>query len=372
LGLTRNRVLEITGVTRHQYYYQPKNSLKRGRKASTQTLKVQKDDVIKCTNEQVVQEISKQQANPDLACGYHKMTFVLMQKGYIINHKKVNRLMEENQLLLDKPKNKTKQYAKYRMVTPKNPLEVMEMDIKMIWCSEHRRHVYNLTIIDTFTRVALFWEVGYHMKKEQILRAWKMIIEHILQPAGRYQSDIHVEIRNDNGPQFSAKELRAFFLENGLNHIFTHPYTPQENGHVESFHAILSKAISNLAFWSISDVENRLEIFYENYNSNRIHSSIGNLQPTLFWQLWNQNKIKRIEISKRKIKFKLTFPYQQLSGNMNLREVPCLSFDDLDGNQTENKKVDELITLKNNHRSKNHHQLFPAVDKSMNEKLIFV
>jgi transposase InsO family protein len=31
------------------------------------------------------------------------------------------------------------------------------------------------------------------------------------------------------------KLIQEFFKENYLNQVFTHPYTPQENGHIESF-----------------------------------------------------------------------------------------------------------------------------------------
>jgi transposase InsO family protein len=51
---------------------------------------------------------------------------------------------------------------------------------------------------------------------------------------------INIEVRNDNDSRFSAKLIQEFFKENYLNQVFTHPYT-QENGHIESFHAILAK-----------------------------------------------------------------------------------------------------------------------------------
>ena len=365
-------MLQITGMTRHQYYYQPKAAIKRGRKPSCGTLKLVDGNKVMCDNSEVVSVIESRQLDIDLASGYHRMTFALMLMGYIINHKKVYRLMTEKGLLLAKPTKKDKQYAKYRIVTPKGPLQVFEMDIKMIWCAEHKRFGYNLTILDTFTRVAIFWEVGYSMKQEQILKAWEMIIEHILQPAGLCSSELHIEVRNDNGPQFSATKLRAFFAENGLNHVFTHPYTPQENGHVESFHAILGNTVDNYCFWTLSELEKRLEQFYDNYNNRRIHASVANLPPNLFWRLWTHDKIKRTELSKRKVKFSLQMNYQEISGNMIPREVPCYSFDDLDGHQIELKKVDELITLKNNHRYKNHRRSFPADDKIIKEMSKFV
>ena len=75
------------------------------------------------------------------------------------------------------------------------------------------------------------------MKSRQVKQAWEEVIANYLQPADLLRKQIHIEIRNDNGPQFGAKIIRQFFKENHLNQVFTHPYTPQENGHIESFHS---------------------------------------------------------------------------------------------------------------------------------------
>jgi hypothetical protein len=67
-------------------------------------------------------------------------------------------------------------------------------------------------------------------------------------------------------------------------------------------------------------------VFYEKYNNVRLHGSIANLTPALFWELWNKGLILRKVNEKTKhVKFNLMIPYQQLSGNGNLREVPCLN-----------------------------------------------
>jgi hypothetical protein len=39
----------------------------------------------------------------------------------------------------------------------------------------------------------------------------------------------------------APKRFREFFVENHQSSVYLHPYTPQENGHIESFHAILAK-----------------------------------------------------------------------------------------------------------------------------------
>ena len=119
--------------------------------------------------------------------------------------------------------------------------------------------------------------------------------------------------------------IQEFFKDNHLNQVFTHPYTPQENGHVESFHNILSNALGNQSYWNLDQLTTTLTIFYEKYNNTRLHGSIANLPPKLFWELWEKKMITREVKKHNKVKFILNIAYQQLSDNANLREVPCLN-----------------------------------------------
>tara|TARA_B110000211_G_C14026705_1_gene530196 strand:+ start:510 stop:1478 length:969 start_codon:yes stop_codon:yes gene_type:complete len=295
-------------------------------------------------NSQVLTDITNYQLDKDTDYGYHKMTSQLHQIGYYINHKKVYRLMKEEDLLKDKHKKASKTYAKYRIVCPESPLSLIEMDIKQVWITENRSHAYILTIIDTFTRFVLHRTVGFSMKSVQVKKAWEYVIENYLQPADLLNSKINIEVRNDNGPQFIAKTVRDFFETNHLNQVFTHPYTPQENGHIESFHAILSNSLGKNPYWSLQELESKLDNFYPKYNSVRLHGSIANLTPYKFWILWENKLIERTVLKRKKVKFKLKIPYQKLSGKLNLKEVPCLFFDGLNIYQKAHKKVDELVT----------------------------
>lgn len=321
-GLTRDKVLDITGVSKHILYYKP-NGSRTGRAPSQQTLKYTSEGVVSVDNEELLQEIRRIQLDPDTNYGYRKTTVHLMQKGYVINHKKVHRLMKESQLLKEKRKFNGKSYVKYRKIAPEAPLHVLEMDIKQVWITEHRRHAYILTVLDTFTRVALHYSVGYSIKKREVKAIWEKVIVDYLQEADLLSKGVHIEVRNDNGPQFSATEIQEFFKENYIHQVFTHPYTPQENGHIESFHNILKHALGKQIFWSLSELEKRLEIFYTKYNTQRLHSSIAYLSPMQFWKLWEEDKIKKVVIGERKYKFKLLIPYQKISGNGNQREVSC-------------------------------------------------
>lgn len=153
------------------------------------------------------------------------MTKQLQQEGFVINHKKVNRLMKENQLLVPKKK-KVKQYAKYRLLTPNLPLEMLEMDIKFVWVESEKKHAYILTVLDVFTRTALAWHVGFSIKQHKVKRVWEQVIENHLQPNNMLKKGIAIEVRNDNDPRFSAKTVQKIFAKNYLNQVFTHPLYP--------------------------------------------------------------------------------------------------------------------------------------------------
>lgn len=335
--MKRDTGLSIAGITKHQYYYRPKGT-KRGRKASEATFKVDGNNNEKIPNSNVVETIKEIQEDPDTDYGYRKMTVALMILGFIINHKKVYRLMKENLLLKDFAKKAQRTFVKYRKVLPKGPLQVIEMDIKYVWVNQYSRYAFVLTVIDTFTRAVLAWEVAYQIKQALVKQVWEKVINKYLQSYDCLNRDIQIEVRNDNDSRFIAKSVQAFFVENKLNQVFTHPYTPQENGHIESFHSILSQKLKRYNFWSLEDLEQTLVLFYEKYNNHRLHSSVLNLPPMVFWDCWNRGLVKtEINEKKRTMKHFLKIPYHQLSGNMSLRAVPCSQPKTLDGFEDEKK-----------------------------------
>lgn len=335
--MKRDDALTIAGITKHQYYYRASGTTK-GRRASEITLKIENDNIEKTPNYMVVGAIKEIQEDPDTDYGYRKMTYALMILGFIINHKKVYRLMKENLLLKDVAKKAQRTFVKYRKVLPTEPLQVIEMDIKYVWVAQYSRYAFVFTIIDTFTRAVLGWEVAYQMKQALVKQVWEKVINNYLQPYDCLKRNIHIEIRNDNDSRFIAKSVQSFFAENHLNQVFTHPYTPQENGHIESFHSILSQKLKRYNFWSLEDLEQTLVLFYEKYNNHRLHSSVLSLPPMIFWDCWNNNLIKtEVNEEKRTIKHFLKIPYHKLSGNMSLRAVPCSQTKTLDGFEDEIK-----------------------------------
>ncbi len=252
--------------------------------------------------------------------------------------------MKQTDLLVYKAVKQPKNYVKYRIVSPTKPLSHLEMDIKFMWVEEYRTHAFILTILDIFTRRVLAWHLGMSITQHTVKEVFSHVIIDHLQPADMLSQGIHIEIRNDNDKRFSAHMVQEFFKENFLNQVFTHPYTPEENGHIESFHSILSEKLKNQHFETLEQLEQRLISFYNNYNNHRLHGSICGLHPQLFTQEWHKGNIKRIELDNRKVKFKLLIPKYQISDNENPEGASCYENEPLDGASFQKRKVDGATT----------------------------
>ena len=347
LGLKVKDALGICDLSRHQYYYQPTGK-KPGPPASMITQKREGQKIVEVDNKEVVEKIKENQLDFELCYGYQKMTKELQLQGYYINKKKVYRIMNENQFLRPKVKITGKTYVKFRKVCPLGLYEVMEMDIKFKWIESTMSYAYILTILDVFSRKVLNWHVGMSITQHTVRAIWEEIIINHLQPYDTLNRGVRLEIRNDNDKRFSAHSVQKFFRENYIDQVFTRPYSPQENGHVESFHSILGSSIDGVDFYNLIDLERHLVLFYEKYNNARLHSSIANLSPNIFIEQWEKGNILQcVDWDRKQTKFKLIIPYQEVfntSGNVNQREASCLDWEPLNGASNPGK-VSGAITV---------------------------
>lgn len=64
-------------------------------------------------------------------------------------------------MLLEDPRKQTgRNFVTYGRVAPKKPLRLIEMDIKYFWIHGTRKYAFVLTILDTFTRYVLSWDMA--------------------------------------------------------------------------------------------------------------------------------------------------------------------------------------------------------------------
>lgn len=291
-GLRTTPALEAADLPRSTYYYKPHPG-PRGKVKSTHTSKIDGSNV---SNEEVTMRIEEILNRPFIDYGYDRMTMALKREGYVINKKKVYRLMKEAKWLYPKkPLNwvKKKEYVKFTVPLPNAPYEIVEMDIKYIYVDGAGRNAYLLTLLDTFHRGALGWSLDYTMKaihvKELLMEIMK---DHRIKL---------VKIRTDNGPQFIAHLLRQSLEELNVEHEFIRPATPEQNGHIESFHSLLERRVVNQ--YEFEDIKNAREVFtqfYEVYNNERIMKVLLGYSPTEFQSHWQSGKIGIRDGAKKK------------------------------------------------------------------------
>lgn len=312
-GMNRDDCLTIVGLTKHQYYYE-QQGVNPGRKPSSTTTWRDPSslDTYEVDNLQVVDQIVTFKLDPDHSNWYRMITVNLAIMGYYINHKKVYRLMQSYLLLESPKKSKGRNFVKYRRVIPEGPLRILEVDMKYIWIYGKRSHSKVLTIIDTFTRYVLHWEVGYSMKSIQVKQAFEYVIAEYLQPADLLNLEVETVVRNDNDKVFESQLMQNFFRDNEVKQEFTHPYTPEENGHIESFHSILGKALKHDKFDNLQALEDRLKKFYQCYNNDRAHGATKGVPPSKFWKLHEIGKVEMTILDKRKVRFELKVAYQDI------------------------------------------------------------
>ena len=99
LGMSTDKALRIAKIPRSSYYYRSTGGRK-GKEPSTHTLK--NGQLV--SNEQLVNEMNDILGVDFIDYGYARTTKALMAKGYLVNKKKIYRLMKVNHLLLKKRK----------------------------------------------------------------------------------------------------------------------------------------------------------------------------------------------------------------------------------------------------------------------------
>lgn len=268
-------VLKAVGLSKSIYYYQPSGGTK-GIRPSTHT-RTSTGELI--SNEQVVTDIESLLQQEFVDYGYIKVTHWLRKnKNYAINFKKVYRLMKENRLLCQViQRNRAgKQWVKYRVVKPDQPFELLEFDIKYIYIHQAARNALLFTVIDVKSRLVMGWKLAWNMRKADV-------IEVLSQIFSTYRVPLKVTVRNDNGSQFEANMVREYLGDAGVIQEFTQPATPQQNGHIESYHSIVERTIcKRFEMLGLQFATNVFERFIEFYNNKRIHSGIGYQSPMGF------------------------------------------------------------------------------------------
>jgi len=263
-----------TSLSRSNYYYRPSDA-KRGVPASTTTTR--KDGSV-VENGIVVEEIKKMLSMEFVCYGYQNVTAELRGMEYVINHKKVYRLMNENNLLLGKviKTQGKREWVKFRKIEASKPMEYLCWDIKYVWVPGERKNYYLLSLMDVYSRRILDWIFQSSIRKIHVLQMVNRVnLTHNLKG---------VTVRNDNGSQFIANKVRHYLRTLEAKQEFTHIATPEENAYIEAFHSIFEREVeSRFHFDSYYEAKLTIEAYMNYYNNKRRHGSLKRITPMEKW-----------------------------------------------------------------------------------------
>ena len=204
--------------------------------------------------------------------GYRRIHVLLMREGWRVNHKRIYRLYTEEGLQLRNKTPKRKVSAKLRedRHPAAAPNEVWAMDFMSDQIVDGRR-IRILTIIDTFSRMALATDVRHSYRGPDVVDT----LERVTAEYGKPKS-----IRVDQGPEFVSKALDLWAYLNGVTLDFSRPGKPTDNAFIESFNGSFRAECLNASwFLSLADARSKCESWRADYNEVRPHSSIGQKTP---------------------------------------------------------------------------------------------
>lgn len=203
--------------------------------------------------------------------GYRRLHIMLEREDIHINHKRTYRLYKEAGLRIKK-RSKKKRHEKRGM--PDRTYLVPNSRWSMDFVSDRTRNGGNiriLTLIDEATRECLTLEVDSSITGRNV--------SSILNRVALFRG-LPKEILTDNGSEFTGNALNAWAHDHGVEHVFTDPGCPTQNGYIESFNGKLrDECLNQNWFKNLYEAKEIIEQWRMEYNHLRPHSSLGNLTP---------------------------------------------------------------------------------------------
>ena len=206
--------------------------------------------------------------------GYRRITALLHQEGWRVNHKRVERIWRQEGLKVPQkqPKRARLWFADGSCIRRRAeyPNHVWSYDFVMER-TQDGRPLKMLTVVDEYTRECLAIAVRRRLTSREVQEVLSELFLHRGCPT---------HIRSDNGPEFIARALRAWYGMLTIAPLFIEPGSPWENGYVESFNGKLRDELLNgELFYTLQEAQVLVERWRRQFNTRRPHSALGYRPP---------------------------------------------------------------------------------------------
>lgn len=219
--------------------------------------------------------------------GYRRVTAELHRQGVTANHKRVLRLMREDNLLCLRKRSfiRTTDSRHGLAVYPNLVPELTLTSINQLWVADItyvrllREFVYLAVILDAFSRRLIGWALEHYLEAELALAALRMALAtRSIEPGLVHHSD--------QGVQYASVAYTELLKERGIRISMSRRGNAYDNAKAESFIKTLKyEEVYLFEYETIAEARSRIGHFLEEvYNQKRLHSALGYVPPVEFEQ----------------------------------------------------------------------------------------
>ncbi len=221
--------------------------------------------------------------------GYRRVYTRLRREGWAVNKKRVYRLYREAGLAVRRRKRKRIGPVERRpLPKPTAPNLSWSMDFIADGLADGRRFRC-LAIVDDFSRECLAIEVDTSLPGTRVAA----VLDRLALDRGLPES-----ITVDHGPEFDGKVLDEWAYRNHVRLDFIRPGKPNENAYIESWNGkFRDECLNEHWFTSLEHARRIIESWRQEYNTERTHSSLGDITPAEFAAAYRQRLEQAVSLT---------------------------------------------------------------------------
>ena len=217
--------------------------------------------------------------------GYRRITPELHRRGFTVNHKRVLRMMREDNLLCVRRRRfmVTTDSRHNLPVHPNLASQITPTTVHQLWFADityirlRTEFIYLAVVLDAFSRRVIGWALGRTLEAQLAVTALQMALSARRPPPGL----VH---HSDRGIQYASQAYTDLLRQHKVQISMSRKGNPYDNAACESFMKTLKhEEVHRNEYRDFEEARASVCEFLERvYNQQRLHSALGYLPPAEF------------------------------------------------------------------------------------------